>query len=197
MARVKNTLERRDQIIWALYDCLSEKGHEKITIKMIAGKARLTSGIIHYYFQNKDEIISTLAEAIIKKYSQILDVRVTDAETIEQQIEYTTDFIVDIIFNRSLNRVFYNLIQMTFERKFLENVMKKMFYSYRKQCENIYKKAGLVQGIEFAGGELVAIIEGFTVQTLVNPTAFKKADVHQAISMTIWNRLIVSGGIKK
>ena len=197
MARVKNTLERRDQIIWALYDCLSEKGHEKVTIKMIADKARLTSGIIHYYFQNKDEIISTLAEAIIKKYSEILDVRVNDAETIEQQIEYTTDFIVDIIFNRSLSRVFYNLIQMTFERKFMETVMKKMFYSYRQQCENIYKKAGLVQGIAFAGGELVAIIEGFTVQILINPKTFKKADVHQTISMIIWNRLIVSGVIKK
>ena len=197
MTRKNNAAERRDQIIWALYDCLSEKGHEKITIKVIADKAKLPSGVIHYYFKNKDEIISTLAEAIIKKYSQILDVRVTDAETIEPQIEYTTDFIVDIIFNRSLARVFYNLIQMTFERKFMENVMKKMFYSYRKQCENIYKKAGLVQGIEFAGGELVAIIEGFTVQILINPKTFKKADVHQTISTTIWNRLIVSGVIKK
>ena len=197
MSRINKTLERRDQIIWALYDCLSERGHEKITIKMIADKAHLTSGIIHYYFQNKDEIISSLAEAIIKKYSQILDVQVTDAETIEQQIEYTTDFIVDIIFNRSLARVFYNLIQMTFEKKYLENVMKRMFYSYRKQCENIYKEAGLVQGIAFAGGELVAIIEGFTVQILINPKTFKKADVHQVISKTIWNRLNVSGFIKK
>lgn len=197
MSRINKTLERRDQIIWALYDCLSERGHEKITIKMIADKAHLTSGIIHYYFQNKDEIISSLAEAIIKKYSQILDVQVTDAETIEQQIEYTTDFIVDIIFNRSLARVFYNLIQMTFEKKYLENVMKRMFYSYRKQCENIYKEAGLVQGIAFAGGELVAIIEGFTVQILINPKTFKKADVHQVISKTIWNRLNVSGVIKK
>ena len=197
MTRKDNAAERRDQIIWAFYDCLSEKGHEKITIKVIADKAKLPSGVIHYYFQNKDEIISTLAEAIIKKYSQILDVKVADAKTIEQQIEYTTDFIVDIIFNRSLSRVFYNLIQMTFERKFLENVMKKMFDSYRQQCENIYKKAGLVQGISFAGGALVAIIEGFTVQLLINPKAFKKADVHQVISKTIWDRIVVTGVIKE
>jgi AcrR family transcriptional regulator len=161
MGRKSNASERRDQIIWALYDCLSEKGHEKVTIKVIAGQAKLAPGVIHYYFQSKDEIISSLAEAIIEQYSKALDSRVAEAESTEQQIEYTIDFIVDLIFNRSLARVFYNLIQMTFGRKFLENVMKKMFNDYRQQCANIFKEAG--------------------------PRAFKRDDVRQIISAAVKN----------
>jgi AcrR family transcriptional regulator len=46
MGRKSIASERRDQIIWALYDCLSEKGHEKVTIKVIAGQAKLAPGVI-------------------------------------------------------------------------------------------------------------------------------------------------------
>ena len=197
MGRKSIASERRDQIIWALYDCLSEKGHEKVTIKVIAGQAKLAPGVIHYYFQSKDEIISSLAEAIIEQYSKTLDSRVAEAESTEQQIENTIDFIVDLIFNRSLARVFYNLIQMTFERKFLENVMKKMFNDYRQQCANIFKEAGVGQESSLLGGALVAIIEGFTVQLMADPKAFKKAYVRQLISKTVWEPFILTGVIKK
>ena len=197
MGRKSKASERRDQIIWALYECLSEKGHEKVTIKVIAGQAKLAPGVIHYYFQSKDDIISNLAETIIEKYSKRLDSRVAEAESTEQQIEYTIDFLIDMIFNRSLNRVFYNLIQMTFEKKCVENIMKKMLNDYRKQCANIFKKASVGQESSFFGGALVAIIEGFTVQLMVDPKAFKKADVRQLISKTVWEPFMPAGVIKK
>ncbi len=38
MGRKSIAHKRREQIIWALFECLAEKGHEKVTIKTIAAK---------------------------------------------------------------------------------------------------------------------------------------------------------------
>ena len=152
MGRKSNAPQRREQIVWALYDCLVEKGHEKVTIKEIAAGAKLPPGVIHYYFKSKDDIVSSLAEGIVDKYSRLLDKRLAEAVTAELRIEFAIDFIVDtMIFNYPLNRVFYNLIQMTFERKALGKVVKKMFKDYRQRLADVFKAAGAGQESPFLG----------------------------------------------
>ena len=95
MGRKSNAEEKRGQIIWALYDCLVEKGHEKVTIKEIANKAGLPPGVIHYYFKNKDEIVAKLAKAIVDKYSLELQMCLKTVATLEQRIESAIDFLID------------------------------------------------------------------------------------------------------
>jgi AcrR family transcriptional regulator len=198
MGRKSNAPQRREQIVWALYDCLVEKGHEKVSVKEIAARAGLPSGVIHYYFSSKDDIVSNLAEAIVDKYSTMLDERLTAAASTEQRIESVIDFVVDIlIFNRPLNHVFYNLIQMTFERKALGKVVKKMFKDYRKRLADIFKEAGVGRESKMLGAALVAVTEGFSAQLMVDPRAFKKADVRQLIAQTLRDRLAAVQDSKK
>jgi AcrR family transcriptional regulator len=54
MARASKAPERRRQIVWALYDRLAAKGHEKVTIKEIAAMAGLPTGVIHLYCRSED-----------------------------------------------------------------------------------------------------------------------------------------------
>ena len=75
MGRKSSAPQRREQIVWALYECLAERGQEKVTIKEIAAQAGLAPGVIHYYFKSKDDIIAGLAEAIVEKYSRMIDER--------------------------------------------------------------------------------------------------------------------------
>lgn len=190
MGRKSNAHQRREQIIWALYECLVEKGHEKVSVKEIAAQAGLPSGVIHYYFSSKDDIVSSLAEAIVDKYSTMLNERLTEAASTEQRIESAIDFIVDIlIFNRPLNHVFYNLIQMTFERKALGKVVKKMFKDYRERLAGVFKEAGLGRESKMLGAALVAVTEGFSAQLMVDPRAFRKKEVRQLIAQAVRDRL--------
>lgn len=198
MGRKSNAFQRREQIVWALYNCLVEKGSEKVTIKEIAAQAGLPPGVIHYYFNSKDDIVSNLAEAIVDKYSRMLDKRLSEAISIEQRIESAIDFIVDfLIFNRPLNRVFYNLIQMTFERKALGNVVKKMFRDYRERLADVFEEAGAGRESKVLGAALVALAEGFSAQLLVDQRAIRKADVRQIIAQTVRERLAAIPGFKK
>jgi AcrR family transcriptional regulator len=190
MGRISNAPERREQIIWALYDCLVEKGQEKVTIKEIAAKAGLPPGVIHYYFKSKDDIISNLAEVLTKKYSNMIQSHIKKAESTNQQITYAIDFIIDyLIFDLSLNRVFYNLIQMSFERKELGIVVKKMFKNYRKQLSLVFNVAGAGEESNMLGASLLAVTEGFSLQLLVDPNAFNRDDVKKIITQFVQSRL--------
>jgi DNA-binding transcriptional regulator YbjK len=191
MGRKNNAPQRRDQIVWAFYDCLASQGHEKVTIKVIATQANLPSGVIHYYFENKDEIVAVLAEAIVEKYSNLLDLQIAKAETTEQRIDSIIDFLVSIIIDRPLNRVFYNLIQMAFERDYLNEVMKKMLRNYRDQLTDVFVRAGFGRESSYLGAALVAVTEGFSVQLMVDPNAFAESEVRQMVAQAVKFRLSV------
>jgi len=187
MGRKSIAHKRREQILWALYDCLSEKGHEKVTIKVIAGQAKLAPGVIHYYFQSKDEIVSVLAEAIIEKYGNIFDLRLNEAGLNEQPIDILIDFLVDIILDHPLNHAFYNMVQMSFEREQLQTVMQKMLDSYRNKLSEAIIKSGANRDNPLLGAALLAVTEGTTLQVLMDPKAFKRDDVRQIISAAVQN----------
>ena len=187
MGRKSIAHKRREQILWALYDCLSEKGHEKVTINTIAAQAKLSPGIIHYYFKNKDEIVSMLAEAIIEKYGDIFDLRLSEAGLNEQPIDILIDFLVDIILDHPLNHAFYNMVQMSFEREQLQTVMQTMLDSYRNKLSEAIIKSGANRDNPLLGAALLAVTEGTTLQVLMDPRAFKRDDVRQIISAAVQN----------
>ena len=187
MGRKSIAHKRREQILWALYDCLSEKGHEKVTINTIAAQAKLSPGIIHYYFKSKDEIVSVLAEAIIEKYGDIFDLRLSEAGLNEKPIDILIDFLVDIILDHPLNHAFYNMVQMTFEREQLKTVMQTMLDSYRNKLSEAIIKSGANRDSPLLGAALLAVTEGTTLQVLMDPRAFKRDDVRQIISAAVQN----------
>jgi len=187
MGRKSIAHKRREQILWALYECLAENGHEKVTINTIAAQAKLSPGIIHYYFKSKDEIVSVLAEAIIKKYGDIFDLRLSEAGLNEQPMDILIDFLVDIILDYPLNHAFYNMVQMSFEREQLQTVMQTMLDSYRNKLSEAIIKSGANRDNPLLGAALLAVTEGTTLQVLMDPRAFKRDDVRQIISAAVQN----------
>jgi len=190
MGRKSTAPQRRAQIVWALYECLAERGQEKVTIKEIAAKAELPAGVIHYYFKSKDDIIAGLAEAIVEKYSCMIDEQTSAQFSIEEKVATAIDFMVDqLILNRPLNLVFYNLVQMTFERKKLQSVVKILMQEYRGRLARVFEAAGAGKAGNGLGATLVAITEGFSLQCLVDPKAFKRGEVRQLIAQAVDYRL--------
>lgn len=83
MARPSNTTQRRLEIIQALLRVMSTTGYEKASIQVIAKEAGLKSGLIHYHFKTKQEILVELIAWLADKAQQqyILSVKgVSDAK---------------------------------------------------------------------------------------------------------------------
>ncbi len=60
MSRKSNTEQRRAEIVGALLAAMAEHGYEKATIQLIANKAGLAPGLVHYHFKTKAEILLEL-----------------------------------------------------------------------------------------------------------------------------------------
>jgi TetR/AcrR family transcriptional repressor of bet genes len=186
MGRKSNADQRRAEIVQALYECLAEQGHEKVTIKVIAARAGLPPGVIHYYFNSKEDIIADLARFLVNRYSQKLEDRLAGARSHRQGIAIVVDYVVDeLVFDAALNRVFFNLTQMAFERESLHAVMREMFRIYRRRMVDVLTAAGMGERSASIGARVVALAEGFSLQWMIEPGVFTPKDVKDALTQAV------------
>jgi len=76
MARPSNTQERQAQITRALMKVMAKRGYDGASIADIAKAARLTPGLVHYHFKNKQEILLAALRDLTTRHDQSLAVRV-------------------------------------------------------------------------------------------------------------------------
>jgi len=62
MARPPNTDERRAQIVAGLMRVMAERGYERASISSIAEAAGLSSGLVHYHFKSKLDVLVALVD---------------------------------------------------------------------------------------------------------------------------------------
>jgi AcrR family transcriptional regulator len=183
--------QRRREIIEALFQCLADSGHETVTVKDIARRADLHYGVIHYYFKSKDEIVSAMADFIIAKYEQLLLDRIHQSASATKKLEVAIDFLVDeFIFNRRLNRVFYNLVQMAFERETVREALRKQLRVYRGHIREVLEEGTAagefhVDDSERIATVIVALIEGMALQWVIDSKKLERQAVLQSIRETI------------
>jgi len=88
MSRRSNTLERRTQIVQGLSATMSEHGYGGATMHSIAQRAGLTTGLLHYHFKSKQEILLALVDslhAIIEdRYQKRLSEQVNGGNAFDQ-----------------------------------------------------------------------------------------------------------------
>jgi AcrR family transcriptional regulator len=56
---------RRDQILKAAYDVASRRGLEGLTVRLVGAKARLSSGLVLFHFQSKDQLVIALLDWLL------------------------------------------------------------------------------------------------------------------------------------
>jgi AcrR family transcriptional regulator len=183
--------QRRREIIEALFQCLADSGHETVTVKDIARRAELHYGVIHYYFKSKDEIVSAMADFIIAKYEQLLLDQIRRSASATEKLEVAINFLVDeFIFNRRLNRVFYNLVQMAFERAMVQDALRRQLRVYRGHIKEVLEEGTAtgefhVRDSERTATVIVALIEGMALQWVIDSKKLDRQAVLQSIRDTI------------
>jgi len=78
MPRPQNKEQRRSEIIGGLARVMADQGYAKATIQAIAKAAGLTPGLVHYHFQNKQEILLALIERLASIVRARLDTEAAD-----------------------------------------------------------------------------------------------------------------------
>ncbi len=55
--------EKKEKIIQAAGQVLAEKGYARTTVSQVAAAAGVSRGLLHYYFKNKDELLTRVIES--------------------------------------------------------------------------------------------------------------------------------------
>jgi TetR/AcrR family transcriptional regulator, transcriptional repressor of bet genes len=79
MPRPSNTQERQAQITAALLKVMAKRGYDGASIAEIARAARLTPGLVHYHFRNKQQILLAALGELVARHDAGLEARLEKA----------------------------------------------------------------------------------------------------------------------
>jgi TetR/AcrR family transcriptional repressor of bet genes len=93
MPRPSNTDERRAQITAALVRVMARRGYDGASVVDIAKAARLTPGLVHYHFKNKQAILLAALGDLVSRHEVALGARLDAAgEDPHAELEAFIDF---------------------------------------------------------------------------------------------------------
>lgn len=91
MARTPKIVEdRREQIIEAAMRAFAQKGFARTSNRDVANEAGITTGLIYYYFENKEALL----RAVLEAYSPVQIVTQITPEMLEQPPEILLPFVL-------------------------------------------------------------------------------------------------------
>jgi len=64
---------RRQQILEAAWECFAEKGYQETTIRLIAERMNLSTGIIYSYFKGKDDLLEAIHTCSMDNKKKVAD----------------------------------------------------------------------------------------------------------------------------
>ena len=64
---------RRQQILTAAWECFAEKGYQETTIRDIAKRMSLSTGIVYSYFKGKDELLEAIHACSMENKKKVVD----------------------------------------------------------------------------------------------------------------------------
>lgn len=172
------TSERKNQIVRATVDCMTKYGYDNFSMQDVAKTAKVSKGIIHYYFLNKDDLMMSVLEKVASDIEHTLQ---RDMAAIDDPIKKLKVFIegcFDIVKNTreyyQVNMDFWTQIN---QKECVRKVISKHYENFRKTCgevleegihKNIFKKTNIQEYSSF----IIAIIDGISLQWLFDTSVF-------------------------
>src|SRR5690349_12559279 len=168
--------ERREQLIEAALAVASRDGIDAATVRAVAAEAGVSLGVVHYCFQDKDELLRAMAHAITSaNLERSLGELPPQADDPESVIEGVIDALwAGIRESRGPQLLSYELTTSSLRHAELNQVA---IEQYRGQWAAAEQVLGLVErsanvGWSVPRGTLartvVAVIDGFSLAWLVD-----------------------------
>lgn len=173
---------RRSQLTRAAYNVVAQKGYYEFTIRDIAREAGLSTGLVHYYFKNKKDLLLNLLKEINRNMLVLLNRNISKADDPREKLNIFMTQAFDLVKNEK--DYFYIVIDFwtqvnKSERMKLAN--SKLFKSYRDEITKILQE-GITKGfftemdVDYTAAVIISIIQGLIIQYVIDTNAFNYDD---------------------
>ena len=173
---------RRAQLTRAAYKVVGQKGYYDFTIRDIAREAGLSTGLVHYYFKNKEDLLLNLLKEINRNMLVVLNKAISASDDPREKL--------NIFMNQAFNLVrdekdyFYIVIDFWTQvnkNDRMKRANTKLFKSYRDEISKILKE-GIEKGVfmkmdvDYTSAVIISIIQGMIIQYVIDTSAFDYED---------------------
>lgn len=165
-------------MIQAAYKVVGRKGYSSFTIRDIAVEAGLSTGLVHYYFQNKEDLLLSLFKDMHRNVTTYLKAELEHAEGPEERLRVYLDQAFSLTDREG--DYFYILFDFWSQIKHNERIRKvniRLFRSFREELSVILQE-GLDKGVfadldvAYTVTEILAVIQGVLVQYVIDRNTF-------------------------
>lgn len=159
--RIKKDDVKKNQILEATFKCVYEQGAAGATMRSIAERARVSQGLLHYYFKSKENLFSQFIEVSLGKWTDDLQESLGRSYTSAEEklelffnvgrdfVEKHGELLVVLqeiwamsIRHHKLKKVFVDAIRK--EREILEDILKQG-ENEKSFSKGVHKKANALQ----------------------------------------------------
>lgn len=188
---------RRSQLTKAAYQVVSKKGYYNFTIKDIANEAGLSTGLVHYYFKDKQDLLLTLLKEINSNVRHLLDMEIRESSDPREKL----DIFITQAFNIVEREQSYFYVLLDFwtqlnHNERMRNAIRKLYESYRSVCSGILSEgveAGYFKGdmdTHYTATMIVSMIQGTIIQYVIDPGSFNYGDFTTKIKNQVIQEII-------
>jgi TetR/AcrR family transcriptional regulator, fatty acid metabolism regulator protein len=169
---------RRNQLTRAAYKIVGQKGYYDFTVRDIAREAGLSTGLVHYYFKNKEDLLLNLLKEINKNMLVILIRSISKADDPREKLTIFMTQAFDLVENEK--DYFYIIIDFWTQVNKNDRMKRaniKLFKSYRDEISKILNE-GIERGVfmkmdvDYTAAVIISIIQGLIIQYVIDNNAF-------------------------
>jgi len=168
--------ERREQLIEAALAVASRDGIDAATVRAVAAEAGVSLGVVHYCFQDKDELLRAMAHAITSaNLERSLGELPEEAATTESVIESVIDALwAGIQDSRGPQLLSYELTTSSLRHPELNQVAIEQYRGQWAAAEQVLDLVERAAGVGWAvpratlARTIVAVVDGFSLAWLVD-----------------------------
>jgi TetR/AcrR family fatty acid metabolism transcriptional regulator len=182
---------RRSQLTRAAYNVVSKKGYYNFTIRDISKESGLSTGLVHYYFKNKQDLMLNLIREMNKNLKKYLNNGLSRSEDPLEKLKIYITQAFELVKNEE--NYFYVVIDFFSQINRSERMRKaniRLIESYRDECARILQE-GVEKGvfkdidIKYVTTVIISLIQGMIIQYVIDKNAFDYGEYAQRVIQQI------------
>jgi AcrR family transcriptional regulator len=187
---------RRAQLTAAAYKVVAQKGYNDFTIKDIAVEAGLSTGLVHYYFKNKEDLLFKLLKEMNANLRDSLKKVLGELTEPRDKLMAFCDEAFALVEREKA--YFYVLIDFWAQINHHARIRQanvRLFKSYREEIaaiiqEGVAKGVFMVENVHLTSVIIIALIQGTIIQYAIDGEAFNYSEIKEQIKEQILSKIV-------
>jgi AcrR family transcriptional regulator len=188
---------RKRQITRAAYEIIAEKGYYNFTMMDIAKRAGVSSGLIHHYFKDKENMLVTLLREMQQNVRLSLERALEPVADPGEKLGIFIDQAFGLVENEKeyIYVTFDFLTQIKFNER-MQRILSKLYRGYRETLTQILregKEKGIFKDVDehYISTIFSSILLGLEQQYIVDNTAFSYHEYSGRVKNFIFDMVLI------